>query len=128
MVTATPDRWLPSTACDLQAVIGTQNAMAFDGSAACSGWLSLLTLTEGYLATGHGEIALVVASEKMSAITDWEDRATCVLFGDAAGAGVLKKATGDRGILSSHHKSDGTLANLLYRPGGGTAIPMSPRR
>ncbi|MGD2121720.1 MAG: beta-ketoacyl-ACP synthase III [Gemmatimonadota bacterium] len=124
--TATPDRWLPSTACDLQALLGAQNAMAFDVSAACSGWLYGLTLAEGYLAAGHGEIALVVASEKMSAITDWEDRATCVLFGDAAGAGVLKKATGDRGILSSHHKSDGTLADLLHRPGGGTAIPMSP--
>jgi 3-oxoacyl-[acyl-carrier-protein] synthase-3 len=62
----------------------------------------------------------------MSSITDWEDRATCVLFGDAAGAAVLKKATGDRGILSAHHKSDGALADLLYRPGGGAAIPMSP--
>ena len=90
--TATPDRWLPSTACDLQALLGAQNAMAFDVAAACSGWLYGLTMAEGYLAAGHGEVALVVGSEKMSAITDWEDRATCVLFGDAAGAAVLKKA------------------------------------
>ena len=124
--TATPDRWLPSTACDLQALLGAQNAMAFDVAAACSGWLYGLTLAEGYLAAGHGEVALVVGSEKMSAITDWEDRATCVLFGDAAGAAVLKKAQGDRGILSAHHKSDGSLANLLYRPGGGSSVPMSP--
>ncbi|MBT8397999.1 MAG: ketoacyl-ACP synthase III [Gemmatimonadetes bacterium] len=123
--TATPDRWLPSTACDLQALLGAGNAMAFDICAACSGWLYGLTMAEGYLAAGRGEIALVVAAEKMSSITDWEDRATCVLFGDAAGAAVLKKATGDRGILSAHHKSDGNLADLLYRPGGGAAIPMS---
>ena len=123
--TATPDRLLPSTACDLQAILGAGNAMAFDISAACSGWLYGLTLAEGYLAAGRGEIALVVGSEKMSAITDWEDRATCILFGDAAGAAVLRRATGDRGILSSHHKSDGNLANLLYRPGGGALSPMS---
>ncbi len=123
--TATPDRWLPSTACDLQALLGAGNAMAFDIMAACSGWLYALTMAEGFIASGRGEIALVVAAEKMSSITDWEDRATCVLFGDASGAAVLKKATGDRGILSAHHKSDGSLADLLYRPGGGAAIPMS---
>jgi 3-oxoacyl-[acyl-carrier-protein] synthase-3 len=123
--TATPDRWLPSTACDLQAIIGAGNAMAFDISAACSGWLYALTIAEGYLAAGRGEIALVVGTEKMSTITDYEDRATCILFGDAAGAAVLKRATGDRGILSCHHKSDGGLADLLYRPAGGASIPMS---
>jgi len=123
--TATPDRLLPSTACDLQAILGAGNAMAFDISAACSGWLYGLTMAEGYLATGRGEIALVVGTEKMSSIVDWEDRATCILFGDAAGAAVLRRATGDRGILSCHHKSDGNLASLLHRPGGGASIPMS---
>jgi 3-oxoacyl-[acyl-carrier-protein] synthase-3 len=126
VTTATPDRWLPSTACDLQALLGAGNAMAFDLSAACPGWLYGLSMAEGYLAAGRGEIALVVATEKMSGIIDWEDRSTCVLFGDGAGAGVLKRASGDRGILSSHHRADGTLADLLYRPGGGVAIPMSP--
>jgi 3-oxoacyl-[acyl-carrier-protein] synthase-3 len=125
LATATPDRWLPSTACDLQAILHADNAMAFDLAAACSGWLYALTMAEGYLATGRGEIALVVGTEKMSSIVDWEDRTTCVLFGDGAGAAVLRKATGDRGILSSHHKSDGTLADLLYRPGGGATVPMS---
>ncbi len=124
--TATPDRWLPSTACDLQALLGASNAMAFDLCAACSGWLYALSMAEGYLAAGRGEIALVVATEKMSSIVDWEDRATCVLFGDGAGAAVLRKATGERGILSTHHKSDGLLGDLLYRPAGGAAIPMSP--
>jgi 3-oxoacyl-[acyl-carrier-protein] synthase-3 len=123
--TATPDRWLPSTACDAQALLGADNAMAFDVAAACSGWLYGLSVAEGFLAAGRGEIALVVATEKMSAIVDWEDRATCVLFGDGAGAAVLKKARGDSGIISSFHKSDGTLGNLLYRPAGGCAVPMS---
>jgi len=124
--TATPDRLLPSTACDLQALLGAGNAMAFDLSAACPGWLVGLTMAEGYLTAGRGEIALVVATEKMSSIVDWEDRATCVLFGDGAGAAVLRKATGEGGILSTHHKSDGLLGNLLYRPAGGAMIPMSP--
>ncbi|MGD8360880.1 MAG: beta-ketoacyl-ACP synthase III [Gemmatimonadota bacterium] len=123
--TATPDRWLPSTACDLQALLGADNAMAFDVAAACSGWLYGLSVAEGFLAAGRGEIALVVATEKMSSIVDWEDRATCVLFGDGAGAAILKKARGDSGIISSFHKSDGTLGNLLYRPAGGCAVPMS---
>jgi 3-oxoacyl-[acyl-carrier-protein] synthase-3 len=124
--TATPDRWLPSTACDLQALLGADNAMAFDVVAACPGWLYSLSVAEGLLAAGRGEIGLVVGAEKMSAITDWEDRTTCVLFGDAAGAAVLKRSEGERGIISSHHGSDGTLADLLYRPVGGSAIPLTP--
>jgi 3-oxoacyl-[acyl-carrier-protein] synthase-3 len=126
LATATPDRLLPSTACDLQALLGAGNAMAFDLAAACSGWLYGLTMAEGYLAAGRGEIALVVGTEKMSSIVNWEDRVTCILFGDGAGAAVLRRATGERGILSSYHKSDGTLGNLLYRPAGGAVIPMSP--
>ena len=126
LTTATPDRWLPSTACDLQALLGAGNAMAFDLAAACSGWLYGLTMAEGYLATGRGEIALVVSTEKMSSIVDWDDRATCVLFGDGAGAGILRRATGEHGILSCYHRADGSLGNLLHRPAGGAAIPMSP--
>jgi 3-oxoacyl-[acyl-carrier-protein] synthase-3 len=124
--TATPDRWLPSTACDMQALLGTSNAMAYDIGAACSGFLYGLSIAEGYLAAKRGEIALVVSTEKMSAITDWDDRATCVLFGDGAGAAVVKPANGgDRGILSSYQQSDGNLGDLLYRPAGGAAIPLS---
>lgn len=123
--TATPDRWLPSTACDMQALLGASNAMAFDLHAACSGWLYAVSMAEGYIVSGRAKTALVVATEKMSAIIDWTDRTTCVLFGDGSGAAVLQAADDDRGILSSHHQSDGTLANLLYRPGGGAAIPMS---
>ncbi|GMV04344.1 MAG: 3-oxoacyl-[acyl-carrier-protein] synthase 3 [Gemmatimonadota bacterium] len=124
--TATPDRWLPSTACDTQALLGCTNALAFDVMAACSGWLYGLSVGEGYIAAGRGEVALVIATEKMSAIIDWNDRSTAVLFGDGAGAAVLKPANGSgRGILSSHHRSDGNLGDLLYRPAGGARIPMS---
>jgi 3-oxoacyl-[acyl-carrier-protein] synthase-3 len=122
--TATPDRWLPATACDVQALIGATNAVAFDVSAACTGFLYALTVAEGYISTGRGEIALVVATEKMSSIIDWEDRSTCVLFGDGAGAAVVRSASGERGLLGTHHQSDGKLADLLYRPAGGAAIPM----
>ena len=123
--TATPDRLLPSTACDMQALLGADNAVAFDLGAACSGWLYGLSTAEGFIASGRAEIALVVATEKMSSIVDWSDRETCVLFGDGAGAAVVRPANGRRGILSSYHRSDGRLGNLLYRPAGGAAIPMS---
>jgi 3-oxoacyl-[acyl-carrier-protein] synthase-3 len=124
--TATPDRWLPSTACDTQALLGCTNAVAFDIMAACSGFIYGLSMAEGYLAAGRGEIAVVISTEKMSAIVDWHDRTTCVLFGDGAGAAVVRRANGaDRGILSSHLRSDGNLAELLYRPGGGAVDPLS---
>ncbi len=124
--TATPDRWLPSTACDVQALLGCKNAVAFDIMAACTGFLYAMSMGEGYLAAGRGEIALIISTEKMSSIVDWEDRTTAVLFGDGAGAAVLKPSNGSgRGILSSHLRSDGSLAELLYRPGGGSVDPVS---
>jgi 3-oxoacyl-[acyl-carrier-protein] synthase-3 len=125
--TATPDRLLPSTAVDLQAQLGATRAAAFDLSAACTGWLYAMTVAEGMMHSGAIETALVVGAEKMSAITDWKDRSTCVLFGDGAGAVVLKRTQngGSRGILSTFMRSDGTLAELLWRPAGGAAVPFS---
>jgi 3-oxoacyl-[acyl-carrier-protein] synthase-3 len=124
--TSTPDRWMPATACDVQALLGCSNAFAFDVMAACTGFVYSLGVAEGYLASGRGEIALVIAAEKMSSILNWDDRSTCVLFGDGAGAAVLKRANGSgRGILSSHLRSDGNLACLLSRPAGGAIEPMS---
>ena len=122
--TATPDRLLPSTACEMQALLKADNAVAFDIEAACSGWLYGLTVAEGMIAAGRAEIALVVAAEKMSAIVDWCDRSTCVLFGDGGGAAVLRASTDGRGILSAHHRSDGNLSDLLQRPAGGAAVPF----
>lgn len=122
--TATPDRLLPSTACDLQAILGATNAAAYDISAACSGFIYALQVAEGQLMTGRAEVALVVATEKMSSIVDWDDRSTAVLFGDGAGAVILKRASNSRGILSSFIRSDGTLAQLLWRPHGGALHPL----
>jgi 3-oxoacyl-[acyl-carrier-protein] synthase-3 len=125
--TATPDRLLPSTAVDLQAQLGATRAAAFDLSAACTGWLYSMTVAEGLMQSGVVETALVVGAEKMSSIVDWQDRSTCVLFGDGAGAVVLKRAPhgGNRGILSTFMRSDGTLAELLWRPAGGARVPFS---
>ncbi len=125
LTTATPDRLLPSTAVDLQAALGATRAAAFDVSAACSGFLYGLQIAEGLIASGAHETALVVSAEKMSAIVDWQDRATCVLFGDGAGAAVVQRSKHGKGILSSFIRSDGTLAELLYRPAGGATVPFS---
>ena len=124
--TATPDRLLPATAVDLQAELKATRAAAFDISAACTGWIYGMTVAEGLIASGAIETALVVGAEKMSAIVDWQDRSTCVLFGDGAGAAVLKRSkTHNRGILSTYIRSDGTLAELLWRPAGGAKVPFS---
>ena len=125
--TATPDRLLPATAVDLQAELGATRAAAFDLSAACSGWLYGLAIAEGMIASGAIDTALVVGAEKMSAIVDWKDRSTCVLFGDGAGAVILQRnRSGEKtGILSTFMRSDGKLADLLYRPHGGAAHPMT---
>jgi 3-oxoacyl-[acyl-carrier-protein] synthase-3 len=123
--TASPDRLLPATAVDLQAELGATRAAAFDIGAACAGWLYGMTVAEGMIATGVAETILVVGSEKMSSIVDWKDRATCVLFGDGAGAVILQRARTGKGILSTFMRSDGRLADLLYRPAGGASIPIS---
>ena len=125
LTTATPDRLLPSTAVDLQATLGATRAAAFDVSAACSGFLYALQVAEGLIASGAHETALVVSAEKMSAIVDWQDRSTCVLFGDGAGAAVVQRSKHGKGILASFIRSDGTLAELLYRPAGGATVPFS---
>jgi 3-oxoacyl-[acyl-carrier-protein] synthase-3 len=123
--TATQDRLLPSTACDLQALLGAKKAAAYDLSAACSGWLFGLTQAEGLIASGQSEHVLVVGAELLSRIIDKTDRTTAILFGDGAGAAIVSRATDDRGFLSTFIRSDGTLAELLWRPAGGARIPIS---
>ena len=122
--TATPDRLLPANAVDIQAELGATRAAAFDVGAACAGWLYAMSTAEGLIMSGTAETALVIGSEKMSAIVDWKDRSTCVLFGDGAGAAVVKRSRQHgKGIL--YMRSDGKLADLLYRPEGGATVPMS---
>jgi 3-oxoacyl-[acyl-carrier-protein] synthase-3 len=129
LATATPDRLLPSTACDLQALLGADKAAAFDISAACPGFVFATAIAEGLIASEQSEVVLVVGAEKLSTITDFKDRSTAILFGDGAGAAVVRRAAGNdgRGILSTFLKSDGKLGPLLYIPGGGAADPISEK-
>lgn len=125
--TATPDRLLPSTACDIQALIGADRAAAYDIASACSGFIYGLQVAEGHIAAGHARVVLLICTEKMSSIIDPADRATCVLFGDGAGAAVIRAAEdGGHAMLSSHTRSNGRLGDLLYRPAGGARAPMTP--
>ncbi len=128
VATATPDRLLPSTACDLQALLGADRAAAFDVSAACPGFLYALTVGEGLIASEQAETVLLIGAEKLSTITDHQDRSTAVLFGDGAGAAILRRVKeGNRGVLSNFIRSDGKLAPLLYIPGGGSNDPISEK-
>lgn len=126
--TSTPDHLLPSTACEIQARLGCRRAGCFDVQAACSGFIYATAVAQGMLSTGLYRNAVVVSAEKMSAITDYTDRTTCVLFGDGAGATVLAPVEdgGDRGILSSVLRTDGTQMELLWRPAGGGVQPSTP--
>ncbi|MBI4499714.1 MAG: ketoacyl-ACP synthase III [Gemmatimonadetes bacterium] len=124
--TASPDRFLPSQACDIQKVLGANNAAAFDVGAACSGFLYGLNVAEGLIAAGTGKNVLVVGAERLSKITDYEDRTTCILFGDGAGATLVRPSSdGKRGILGNYQKTDGRLGDLLYRSSGGANEPPS---
>jgi 3-oxoacyl-[acyl-carrier-protein] synthase-3 len=124
--TTTPDTVFPSTACTLQAKIGASNAWGFDLGAACSGFTYSLSVGYTMVATGRAEHALVVGGDVMSSIIDYTDRATCVLFGDGAGAMVLSAAQpGDPAILDFLHITDGTGGPALMMPAGGSRMPAS---
>lgn len=125
VATATPDMAFPSTACLLQDRLGAPKVPCFDLQAACPGFLYALEVGKSMLLGSTYETALVVGAECLSKITDWTDRSTCVLFGDGAGAAVLGKGEGDRGILSVYLGGDGSLAELLYLPAGGSRLPAS---
>jgi len=124
--TASPDRLLPAGAVEVQAALGATRAVAFDIDAACSGWLYGMQVAEGLMATGNYETILVIGGEVLSRIINWKDRNTCVLFGDGAGATIVRRSTKGRGILSAYMRSDGTLADLLHRPKGAGAAPITP--
>ncbi|MBT3192956.1 MAG: ketoacyl-ACP synthase III, partial [Verrucomicrobia bacterium] len=123
--TVTPDMPFPSTACLVQDALGAKKALCFDLEAACSGFLYAMEVGRGMLLSGLYETALVIGAEKMSTVTDWEDRATCVLFGDGAGAVVLKRTESAPGILATSVGADGSLGELLMIPAGGSRTPAS---
>ncbi|MGQ3283670.1 beta-ketoacyl-ACP synthase III [Bosea sp. (in: a-proteobacteria)] len=123
VATATPDHTFPATATQIQAALGIEDGVAFDLQAVCSGFVFALTTADKFLSTGAARTALVIGAETFSRILDWEDRTTCVLFGDGAGAVVLKAAPGegtlaDRGVLATHIRSDGRYKDKLYVDGG----------
>ncbi|MBZ0154593.1 MAG: ketoacyl-ACP synthase III [Alphaproteobacteria bacterium] len=125
VATVSGDMPFPSTACLLQKRLDAKKAAGFDVNAACSGFLYALSVGESFIKSGAHKRVLVVGTEVLSKFVDWEDRTTCVLFGDGAGAVVLEAATGDSGILSTHLHSDGNLWELLNIPGGGSKNPPS---
>jgi len=124
VATVTPDMPFPATACFVQKKIGAADAACFDLNAACAGFLYGLELARSMIASGASERALVIGAEKLTAVTDWTDRNTCVLFGDGAGAAVLAPVT-NGGILASYLGSDGNLTELLMLPAGGSLHPAT---
>ncbi len=126
VATITPDTLTPATACYVQQQLGASKAVAFDISAACSGFLYAMKLCKRMIADGAFENALIIGAEKLSAFVNWDDRTTCVLFGDGAGAAVLRRAAPDEGeILATEMGTDGRLTHLLNIPGGGSACPIT---
>ena len=125
VATLSPDMFFPSTACFVQDRIGAKNAYCYDLGAACSGSIYALETAKNQIACGAVNTALVIGAEKMSTFIDWKDRNTCVLFGDGAGAMVLRATDAKRGIMKGVFGSDGSLASLLWTPGGGSRNPMT---
>ncbi len=123
--TATPDMLFPATACLVQDRLGAARAGAFDASAACSSWAYAVAMGHAAIAAGQAESVLVVGAETLSRIIDWTDRATCVLFGDAAAAVVLRPCSSDEGFLAFHLGSDGSGGALICQPAGGSRRPAS---
>ncbi len=123
--TITPDMPFPATACLIQQKLGAVRAAAFDMEAACSGFLYGLEIGQQFITSGTYDTVLVIGAEKLSAIVDWEDRSTCVLFGDGAGAAVLRSRGEEHGILTTCMGADGSQADILMMPAGGARFPAS---
>ena len=121
--TVTPDMFFPSVGCLVQDALGAKKAVAFDISAGCSGFIYSLSVADSFISGGKYQKVLVLGTENLSKVTDYQDRGTCVLLGDGSGAVVLIGEEGERGILSTHLHSDGSYKDLLFQPGGGSAVP-----
>jgi 3-oxoacyl-[acyl-carrier-protein] synthase-3 len=126
LATITPDRFMPSTACIVQTKIGATRAACFDISAACSGFLYAIEIAQQFITSHTHNTILVIGADKLSSIVDWKDRNTCVLFGDGAGAAILRHRAHGHGVIVTRMGSNGMLADLLQVPGGGSACPITP--
>jgi 3-oxoacyl-[acyl-carrier-protein] synthase-3 len=127
VATITPDMLFPSTACLVQRKIGAHRAAAFDIEAACSGFIFGLEIGQQFIMSHTYNTVLVIGAEKLSTIIDWTDRNTCVLFGDGAGAAILRSRPGTHGLLTACMGADGNKADLLCMPGGGSRCPATPQ-
>lgn len=126
LATASPDMIFPATACFVQTKIGAINAACLDVSAACAGFLFAIEIAQQFIKTHTYDTVLVIGAEKLSSITNWTDRNTCVLFGDGAGAAIIKhRDSSAHGIISTHIGSDGQYADILWMPGGGCRHPIT---
>ena len=125
VATLTPDYPFPAVACQVQDALGIPHAAAFDLNAGCTGFVYALSIASQLVASGHYRTALVIGAETLSRITDWSDRSTCVLFGDGAGAVILQATEEPTGMLGCTLGSDGSGAELLYVPAGGSRRPAS---
>lgn len=126
VATVTPDTLTPSTACHVQRHLGAHRAVAFDISAACSGFLFAMRIAKRLISDGAFRNALIIGAEKLSAFVNWQDRSTCVLFGDGAGAAVLRPARpGEGEIIATEMGTDGNQTHLIEIPGGGSACPIT---
>jgi len=126
VATCTSDTVFPSTACYIQSKIGAMRAAAFDVQAACSGFLYALVTADQFIAAGVYKTVMVVGAEKLSSIVNWQDRNTCVLFGDGAGAVILRHREGGRGLLAYDLGADGSQTNILSVPASGCRLPITP--
>jgi 3-oxoacyl-[acyl-carrier-protein] synthase-3 len=125
VATATPDTPFPSTACLVQHAIGAKDAFAYDIAAACAGFIFALVQAQSYIASGIAETVLVIGAECLTKITDFTERTTCVLFGDGAGAAVVRGCDPPRGLVDHFLKCDGSLGDYIIQPAGGSRLPPS---
>ncbi len=125
VATASPDMIFPATACFVQTKIGAVNAACLDVSAACAGFLFALEIAQQFVTSHAHDTVLVIGAEKLSSITNWTDRNTCVLFGDGAGAAILQHRGSAHGVISTHVASNGNYSDILWMPGGGCRTPIT---
>ena len=125
VATATPDMLFPATACFVQKKIGATNAACLDISAACAGFLFGVEIAQQFITSHTYDTVLVIGADKLTSITNWSDRNTCILFGDGAGAAILRHRGGSHGVISTHIGSDGQYTDILFMPGGGSRCPIT---
>ena len=126
VATVTPDMFFPATACWVQKKIGAVHAACFDISAACSGFLYAMEIAQQFISTHVYNTVLIIGADKLSSIVNWSDRNTCVLFGDGAGAAILRNRADSHGVIATHMGSDGEFTDILFMPGGGSRFPTTP--